>query len=316
MHSLGAVAVVVHDGQVLLIRRSDLRIWALPGGGLEAGETLETCCLREAKEETGLEVEIERLAGLYARRRVLGRPMDLTFVFVCRVVGGALGISDETTAVRYWPIQKLPYNMPGWHRLYLTDALAGHRKPCWRTLSPPLLALLVARTILRLRRLVHRLQGRPKYTATHWNLGAFVTLFDDDGQVLLVLRRDFPVWNLPGGQVERNETPWEAAVREAREETGLEIEVRRLTGVYHKPSRGEVVLNFEGRVVGGRPVPTAEGAGSGYFPIDALPEPTLPKHVERIQDSAARQADVVFRVQDTPPGLKVLGIFRSASDKC
>jgi ADP-ribose pyrophosphatase YjhB (NUDIX family) len=198
--------------------------------------------------------------------------------------------------------------MPGWHGLYLTDALTGHRTPRWRTLSSPLLALLVARTVLRLRWLAQRLQGGPKYTATRWNLGAFVTLFDDDGRVLLVRRRDFPVWNLPGGQVERNETPWQAAVREAREETGLEIEVRRLTGVYHKPSRGEVVLNFEGQVVGGRSIPTDEGAESRYFPVDGLPEPTLPKHVERIQDSASRKADVIFRVQDTPPGLKVLGI--------
>jgi ADP-ribose pyrophosphatase YjhB (NUDIX family) len=307
MHTLGAVAVVVHDGQVLLIRRSDLPVWALPGGGLEAGETLKACCLREAKEETGLDVEIERLAGLYARQRALGRPMDLTFVFTCRVVGGALGISDETTAVRYWPTQRLPFNMPGWHRLYLADALDGHRAPRWRTLPPPLLAILVARTVLGLRRLAHRLRGRPKYRATRWNLGAFVTLFDGDGRVLLVLRRDFPVWNLPGGGVEWNETPWEAAVREAREETGLEVEIRRLTGVYHKPSRGAVVLNFEGQVVAGRPVPTDEGAESRYFPVDALPEPTLPKHVERIRDSAAREADAVFRIQDTPPGLKELG---------
>lgn len=307
MHTLGAVAVIIHDGQVLLIRRNDLPVWALPGGGLDKGETIEACCLREVQEETGLDVEIEQLAGLYTRRRVLGRPMDLAFVFVCRLAGGTLRISDETSAVRYWPTQQLPPNMPGWHRLYLADALADHRKPLWRTLSPSLLALLAAWTILRLRRLANRLQGRPRFQAARWSLGAFVTLFDDDGQVLLVRRRDYPVWNLPGGKVEPHETPWETAVREAREETGLEIEVRRLTGVYHKPSRGEVVLNFEGQVIAGRPVPTEEGAESRYFPVDALPEPTLPKHVERIRDSVACHADAVIRIQDTPSGLNVLG---------
>ena len=70
-----------------------------------------------------------------------------------------------------------------------------------------------------------------------------------------------------------------------------------------------LVLNFEGWVVGGRLTPTDEGAESRYFPRDALPEPTLPKHVERIHDSA-RRTEVVFKVQDTPPGLEVLGFAR------
>lgn len=138
-------------------------------------------------------------------------------------------------------------------------------------------------------------------------MGVFVTLFDAAGRVLLVLRRDYPVWNLPGGKVERGETPWEAAVRETCEETGLEIEVERLTGVYSKPSRATIVLSFRGRVTGGKLIPTEEGVEGRYFAIDALPELTLPKHVEYVRDSAARHADVVLKALDTPPGLEVLG---------
>ena len=93
----------------------------------------------------------------------------------------------------------------------------------------------------------------------------------------------------------------------AREETGLDITVERLTGVYSKPSRSEIVFNFDARVVGGQLVPTEEGVRSAYFPLDKLPDPTLPKHIERIRDSAKRQTKVVLRVQDGPSGLTMLG---------
>jgi 8-oxo-dGTP diphosphatase len=308
MHTLGATAVIIHDGQVLLTRRRDLPLWVAPGGHLDQGETLQLCCLREVKEETGLDVHIERFVGMYVLPRVLGGPIGpTTFLFFCHSIGGTLCLSDETTGVRYWPLEKLPANMPAWHRRYLSDTLDGDRTASWCTLPTPLWVYCVARPFSRLRRWFHRLKGPPQFAATHWELGAFVTSFDADGRVLLVQRRDYPVWNLPGGKVERGETPWDAAVRETREETGLEIRVQRLTGVYSKPTRGEVILNFEGQVVGGKLVPTEEGVESRYFAVDALPESTLPKHAQRIYDSAAHHAEVVFEVQDTPSDLTILG---------
>ena len=273
---------------------------------MDLGETPEECCVREVKEETGLEVEIERLVGLYALPRVLGgRTRVMTFLFACRVIGGAPRVTDETTAICYWPIERLPVNTPVWHRRYLADTLRGNRATLWCALPTPLWVYLVARPFFHLRRWLQRFKGQSG--ATLWKLGAFVTLFDSEGRVLLVQRRDYPVWNLPGGRVERGEMPWAAAVRETREETGLEIEIERLTGVYSKPSRGEIVLNFQGRVVGGQIVSTEEGVESRYFHVEALPEPTLPKHADRIRDSAAGRAEVVLRAQDTPPGLEILG---------
>lgn len=311
MHRLGSTAVIINDGCVLLTRRNDLPLWVSPGGHMDQGETAQDCCIREVKEETGLDVEIERLIGLYARLRPRSNRMAwMSFLFACRVVGGRPGVTQETSAIRYWPIDDLPADIPGWHRLYLTDAQNGSPKAFWRTISTSWWVSFFVWPALRWRELRDRLVGRPKFVPHRWSLGVFVTLFDGDGRVLLVRRRDVPVWNLPGGQVEPGEPPWEAGLREVREETGLEIELERLTGVYSKPARDQVVLNFAGRVVGGHLTPTEEGVESDYFPLDALPEPVLPKHVERIRHSATRQDEVVFQVQDTPPGLEVLG-FRS-----
>lgn len=308
MHRLGATAIILKDGKILLTRRRDLPVWVAPGGHMDQGETVQACCLRETKEETGLDVEIVRLVGLYARRQGKNGPvLWLTFLFLCRVLGGAPRVSSETTAIDFWPLGKLPLNTLSWHRRYLSDTLDDRRTTLLRSVSMRGWEQLTLQSILRVRRWLERSQRGPSFGPTLWKLGAFVTLFDAERRVLLVRRRDYPVWNLPGGKAEDGETPWDAAVRETREETGLDVEINRLTGVYSKPKRGTIVLNFEGRIVGGRLIPTEEGAESRYFAINALPNPTLPKHVERIKDSAARHTPVVFRTQDTPSGLKELG---------
>ena len=56
----------------------------------------------------------------------------------------------------------------------------------------------------------------------------FALIFDDRDRVLLCLRDDLNIWNLPGGGVELGESPWEAVVREVEEETGLELIERGL----------------------------------------------------------------------------------------
>jgi 8-oxo-dGTP pyrophosphatase MutT (NUDIX family) len=67
-----------------------------------------------------------------------------------------------------------------------------------------------------------------------FSIGAFAIIFDENGKVLLSHRRDIDAWNLPGGGVETRELPDEAVIREVREETGLEVIIERLVGVYGK----------------------------------------------------------------------------------
>ena len=67
---VGIGAVIVQDGQVLLVKRRYAPLageWSLPGGGVEVGETLEACVLREMREETGLEVEVGPVIEVFDR---------------------------------------------------------------------------------------------------------------------------------------------------------------------------------------------------------------------------------------------------------
>lgn len=83
--TLASDAVLVEDGRILLVRRGSEPFagsWALPGGFVEVGETVEAACVRELAEETGIEAEIEQLVGVYSDpdRDPRGHIVSVTFV--------------------------------------------------------------------------------------------------------------------------------------------------------------------------------------------------------------------------------------------
>jgi ADP-ribose pyrophosphatase YjhB (NUDIX family) len=133
-------------------------------------------------------------------------------------------------------------------------------------------------------------------------------IFEGEDHVLVGRRRDYDIWNLPGGALEAGETVAEGVVREAEEETGLVVEVERLIGIYSKPYRNEVVLTFQCSAVSGALCPTEEAAEWCYFSVDELPRNLLPKHRERILDAARHQASAILRVQHGPADLEILGL--------
>jgi 8-oxo-dGTP diphosphatase len=132
-----------------------------------------------------------------------------------------------------------------------------------------------------------------------FRIGVYALIFDDEGRVLLGHRRDIDWWNLPGGGMEAGETVDEAICREVREETGLEVKVERLVGVYSKPQKQEVVLTFLCQVIGGTLHPTEETRESRYFAPGSLPSNTLPKHRQRVEDVMLNQQSAVIRAQRT-----------------
>jgi ADP-ribose pyrophosphatase YjhB (NUDIX family) len=99
------------------------------------------------------------------------------------------------------------------------------------------------------------------------------------------------------------EPPWEAAVREVKEETGLDVQLNDLSGVYLKPARDEsgrhMVFTFTATVSGGKLTENEEAAEFAYFSPGEEPEKSLPKHLERVADAAdSRRNKTVFRVQE------------------
>jgi ADP-ribose pyrophosphatase YjhB (NUDIX family) len=126
-------AAVVFDaqGRLLLHRRSDNGHWALPGGALETGETAEQSIIREVKEETGYDVKVIRLIGIYSdpRHTTITYPEGdtvsyVSLLFECAVVGGAPALSDESTAVDWFPPDALPQPFHAGHIPRVQDAVA------------------------------------------------------------------------------------------------------------------------------------------------------------------------------------------------
>jgi ADP-ribose pyrophosphatase YjhB (NUDIX family) len=118
-------------------------------------------------------------------------------------------------------------------------------------------------------------------------------------ELLLMQRSDNAHWGLPGGYMEPGESVDVATAREVREETGVQVEVGRLVGVYSDPAiqvieypdgrRVQAVnLCFEAAPVGvGVATTPDEVLATGYFAVDALPEPLVPIHRVRIEDAVA-----------------------------
>lgn len=278
MGNLGAFALLYDgEGRILLCHRRDADMWNLPGGQVERGEAPWQAAVREAREETGLEVSVRRLAFVdYRPTRD-----EVVFTFACVADGGALTLNDEVDQLAWFAVADLPANTAPRHveRVLPTPGGAG---PATLRIQPG----LGVRESLLMRDATQR-----QSDTRSLRLGAFATVRDEHGRILLGLRCDGDFWGQPGGGVEPGETPWDAVVREIHEETGIVAHVERLAGVYSWPEQGELIFSFLCAAIGGDLRESDETRAVRSFAPTALPLNLLLEHHQRLQDALSVRHD-------------------------
>ena len=144
-----SVACILFDNsKILLIKRRDIPVWVLPGGGVDTGESPEAAACREMEEETGYEVKIVRKIAEYTPTNRLAK---LTHFYEVEVHGGAPKTGAETRAVDFFELDQLPI-LPPPYKQWIADATARHeavlKKPVEGVNYATLVKLLIQHPVL------------------------------------------------------------------------------------------------------------------------------------------------------------------------
>ena len=141
---------------------------------------------------------------------------------------------------------------------------------------------------------------------THVKVGVGVIVVDDSGRVLLEKRSDNGMWGLPGGGIEPGESVYETALREVKEETGLDIEITGLVGVYSEPWAGRIVtypdngdvrhlvdIVLISEMISGEMVISSESLDLRFFNPDSFPLDLVPPAIQPLEDFVAGKKNVL-----------------------
>ncbi len=118
-------AIFNQDGEILLMERVDGSGWCLPCGWVDPNEKPIEAAIREVREETGLEIEVKQLVGVFTQMPSArnGPHTIIAIAHICEILSGELTLSHEGLALRYWPIDEVQL----WHATHKQYARAAYR---------------------------------------------------------------------------------------------------------------------------------------------------------------------------------------------
>jgi len=224
---LGVQVAIMGRGGLLLIRRGDLKVWALPGGRLDTGETLAAAVVREAWEETGLRIDAVQPLGLYYLRGF----DRVNVLYRAEVSGGhLLTHTDESRGAAFFPPAALP-PMP--LAVLAADAAANRR--ALHIVSTPPLAYAWLRLALARRYVINALRRRPepRFPALRATASALIP-HPDGGRVLTLPQNAGPgreLRTLPRLSIDGRVPPWRAIAALVRDRCGVHAVDWRWAGV-------------------------------------------------------------------------------------
>lgn len=281
---VGAGVLIHRDGALLLLQRGPHAdafpgAWNLPSGYCEADEPPALAAAREAAEETGLQVRVERLAEVcYFDDDPRGN--GLLLVYEAAVVGGELKVDgNEAVAADYFPPDRLPEPLCGGGHDYAIRAWQARVLERWEPGQPMRYCPHCAHPVeekLAFDRMRHvcPVCGYVQFRAPKVGVSLLV---QEEEQILLIRRAVEPgkgKWSFPSGFIEWDESPETAAVRECAEETGLTLSELRLLAANHYTDdyRGPgISLVYAGRVGGGLLSPGDDAADARFFSRAEVP---------------------------------------------
>lgn len=142
--------------------------------------------------------------------------------------------------------------------------------------------------------------------------GAFVIIKDENDKILLVKRRDYPIWDLPGGRMAKGEKPRECAIREAYEETGYRVKIEKKVGTYKRPKMNDTQHLYLGKIIGGKAITQGEETRKlQFYHWNLLPLLMVPNRKGQIKDCRQGKTNLIKSLKDR----NLLNLIKQTKEK-